>query len=106
MLVWARTACVPAKERVMNRANLTVQHCAVRERSLEAGCTLFWYDMLIPSSISVLHCWLNELLPRRLLLRSCLRVSLGRDSLIDQDSNLSTTIQSPTLSGVVHRDGI
>jgi hypothetical protein len=53
MLVWARTACVPVNETVMNRAKLTVQRCAVQERSLEAGCTLFWYDMLIPSSISV-----------------------------------------------------
>src|SRR6476659_3213506 len=99
MLVWARAACVPPNERVMNRANLTVQRCAVRERSLEAGCTLFWYDMLTPSSISVLHCYLKDLWQRRLLLlRSCLRFSLRRDSFIDKDSNLCATIQGPTLS--------
>ena len=60
MLVWARTACVLPNERVMNRAKLTVQRRAVPGRSLEAGCTLFWYDMLIPSSISVLHRQLKE----------------------------------------------
>jgi len=107
MLVWSRTAYVPAKERVMNSANLTVERCAVRERSLEAGCTLLWYDILIPSSISVLHCYLKELWTRRqLLLRSCLHVSLRRDSFIDQDSNLSATIQRATLSGVIRRDRI
>src|SRR6266850_7094201 len=107
MLVWARTACVPINERVMNRAKLTVQRRAVPGRSLEAGCTLFRYDMFIPSSISVLHCCLKELWPRRqLLLRDCLRFSLRRDSLIDKDRNLSATIQRPTLSGIVRRDRI
>src|SRR5882724_3954869 len=107
MPVWARTACVPVNERVMNRANLTIQRRAVRRRSFEVGCTLFWYDMFIPSSISVLHCYLKELWPRRqLLLRGCLRFSLRRDSFIDQDLNLSATIQRPTLSGIVRRDWI
>src|SRR6266446_3793882 len=107
MLVWARTACVPVNERVMNRANLTVQRCAVRRRSLEVGCTLFWYDIFIPSAISVLHCYLKELWPRRqLFLRSCLRFSLRRDSFIHQDLNLSATIQRSTLSGVVPCDWI
>src|SRR6266498_1777488 len=81
MLVWARTACVPVNERVMNRANLKVQRRAVRRRSLEVGCTLFWYDMFIPSSISVLHAGPKSLwLRRQLLLRSCLRVSLRRET--------------------------
>jgi hypothetical protein len=62
MFVWARTVCVPVNERVINRAKLTVQRRAVRGRSLEAGCTSFWYNMLIPSSISVLHCQLNALI--------------------------------------------
>src|SRR5258708_1194044 len=107
MLVWARTACVPVNERVMNRANRTVQRCAVQRRSLEVGCTLFWYDMFIPSSISVLHCYFKELWPRRrLLLSSCLRSSLRRDSFVDKDRNLSATIQRSTFSGVVHRDRI
>jgi hypothetical protein len=52
--VWARTACMAHNERTMNRANLTVQRRAVPGRSLESACSLFWYDMFIPSSISVL----------------------------------------------------